>query len=494
MSKTSRTGKAAEELTQTDLEILSSDEVAFTAQIIEDLHDKWAPHSGQLKAGKALFVDDIRNIFIQCGRKWGKSEFCVYSLFRWALLNPGSACYYLAPLQKQAKEIVWASRRLQNFIPNKYIKKIDNTELRITLINDSFIKLDGSDNHESYRGITPDFVVYDEFKDFHPLFHEGMAPNLAVKDAPLIIIGTPPSRECQYTVLAEEFKERDDCYHTQMSSHTNPHISKEWLDREKKKLLKRGEQDVWQREYMAEFVRGGAASIFPMYDPEIYMDRHSKIMTKIGRKPSKMQWFVTCDPGSATVFAALIGCYNPYTKEMFILDEIYEKNTMNTSVRQIYPRLDYKMMELYPNSSIHDDWIKTYDEAATWFSVEVMNQYGVYFAPTAKNFNRKEEGLSLIKDQMIHNLVYISDRCQYLSWELLNYVKTEKGDIPKKDDHLIDCWRYSNASYNYSMVEVLERIKKENDTARRMVKIEDDIDDLLKEDDWTYNIMPDWEI
>ncbi len=482
-------GETFEENSTVDL---SSGEVALTAQIIEDLHEKWSPHAGQLTVGKKLFVDDIRSVFIQCGRKWGKSEFCIYSLYRWALLNPNSACYYLAPLQKQAKEIIWASRRLQNFIPHKYITKVDNTELRITLHNGSFIKVDGSDNHESYRGITPDMVVYDEFKDFHPLFHEGMAPNLAVKNAPLLIIGTPPSRECQYTTLAEEFKDRDDCYHVEMSSYTNPHISTDWLDREKEKLVTRGEEDVWQREYLGQFVRGGASSIFPMWDTSRFIVPHNQIMSRI-KKPKKMDWFVICDPGSASCFASLLGCFDPYSKIMYILAEIYEKDQMRTSVRQIYPQLDNFMSQLYTNSDIHQDWLKIYDEAATWFSVEVMNQYGVYFAPTSKANAKKEEGLSLMKDQMIHNLVVVSDRCESLNWELLNYVKDSKGNIPKKDDHLIDCWRYANAAYNYSMVEVLEQKKQQNDDARRMYKIRDDIDDLRKETDWTYNIVPDWE-
>jgi hypothetical protein len=37
-----------------------------------------------------------------------------------------------------------------------------------------------------------------------------MEPNLATHDAPLIIIGTPPAKECQFTRLAEEFRHRKD--------------------------------------------------------------------------------------------------------------------------------------------------------------------------------------------------------------------------------------------------------------------------------------------
>jgi hypothetical protein len=150
------------------------------------------------------------------------------------------------------------------------------------------------------------------------------------------------------------------------------------------------------------------------------------------------------------------------------------------------------MAELFPHSSVEDDWCKVYDEAAAWFSTEVMHQYGIYFMPTAKHMNKKDHGLSLIKDQLIHGLVSISDRCVKLNWEMQNYIKDSKGNIPKKNDHLIDCWRYLNAAANYNMIEVLETLKQKNDDDRRYYSMEDDYKSLKKHDDWTFNILP-WE-
>lgn len=466
----------------------------LTQQIMEDLHKDWQPHTGQIQAGRELFVNDVRNIFIQCGRKWGKSEFCIYALWRWALLNPGSACYYLAPQQKQAKEIIWAANRIQNFGPKKYIQKVDNTELRIRFTNGSFIKVDGSDNYESYRGITPDFVVYDEFKDFNPKFHEGMEPNRAVKNAPLVIIGTPPARECQYTVLADEYKERADSYWIRMDSYTNPHTSKPWLDIEKEKLTKRGELDVWEREYEARFIRGGAGSIFPMVSKERHSVPHSQIAMEIKRDLNKLEWYCITDPGTTTCFAALFACINPYTKKVYILDEIYEKDQSQTSVRSIYPKLDSKMGEFYPTGDIDDDWYKCYDEAAAWFATEVIHQYGTSFFPTQKHLNKKEHGLSIIKDMLLHDLVVISDRCKNLFWEMENYVKDDKGNIPKKDDHLIDCLRYFVAAANYNMLEVLEIIKQRNDYDRRAFSLREEADSWHQDNDWTKSFTKHWDL
>ena len=122
---------------------------------------------------------------------------------------------------------------------------------------------------------------------------------------------------------------------------------------------------------------------------------------------------------------------------------------------------------------------------------EVMQQYGIYFSPTDKVNNKKEHGLSLIKDQLIHNLVVISEECTHLYEEMEKYAKDLKGNIPKKNDHLIDCYRYLNASANYNMLEALEAIKEKSDPMeRKRFRRVEDISDV--EDDWTLGIFTDF--
>jgi hypothetical protein len=365
---------------------------------------------------------------------------------------------------------------------------------RITFKNGSTIKIVGSENWAAANGLTPDFVVYDEFKVFHTQFHNEMNPNRIVRKAPLVIIGTPPKtgdrNADQYMEFADECTSRDDCYHITASSYDNPFTPKEEVDREIEKLRIRGEEDIVQREYYGKIVRGGKSAIFPMFSKEV-IKPHSDIISEIMRDRNKMEWFCVCDPGSTTCFAVLFGCINPYTKKMYLLDEIYETKQENTSVRRMFPRIKAKMQEFYPGSSLEDDWIKVYDEAAAWFAVELLNQFNLYFLPTAKHMNKKENGLSLIKDQLIYNLVTISDRCVKLTWEMEGYSKNDKGDIPKKDDHLIDCYRYLNAASNYNMLEVLESIKEEKPNDPRYVSLEQDIISMQKEEDWTFG-FDDW--
>jgi len=425
----------------------SNRQLSLYTNIINDLHSDWVPHEGQIKIGRALFNDNSRRLFIQCGRKFGKTEICIYMLWRWALMNPASSCYYISPFAKQSKEIVWANRRLQNFGPRTYVKSINNSELRINFKNGSFIKCDGSDNFEAYRGITPHFVLYDEFKDFRPEFHVAMSPNLAVNNAPLVIIGTPPDRECQYVQMAKEYQENDDCTYFQFSSYMNPHLDKDWLNNERGLLERRGEFDVWQREYMAKFVPGGVNAIFPMLSRDIVMN-HKLLLNEIRNDRKKLQYYCVADPGTTTCFAVLFGAINPYNKRIYLLDEIYETDQKKTSVNQIGRKILDKRHGIWPRP---DDWVFVADEAAAWFMNEMADRFDIGFMPTKKSLNKKDVGLSLIKDTILQQKLVISSNCKKMYWEMENYIRDKNNNIPKMDDHLIDSLRYLLDIAGYSL-------------------------------------------
>ena len=77
------------------------------------LHDK------QIECLKSLYIDKKNLLFLACGRKFGKSEIACYVLWRHALLNPGSACYYIGPESTHARKILWDKGRIQKFIVDK---------------------------------------------------------------------------------------------------------------------------------------------------------------------------------------------------------------------------------------------------------------------------------------------------------------------------------------------------------------------------------------
>jgi len=491
------------------LHLLSVDDRLYL-QIMEDLNKPRGDgilvgldtrlHDDQIKQLKPLYLDSntINSMFISCGRKWGKTELVGYILWRHALLNPGSACYYVGPEATHARKILWDNQRIQKFLGEdtaKYVKHpygIKDQSMKILLKNGSFIQIVGSDNYQVANGLTPHIAVYDEFKAFNHRWHVEFAPNRAAKAAPLVIIGTKPrpgnKNMDQYNEILEYANTNPkEWYVAERTTFDNPinHLpaQKQIIEQEIKQLIARGEEDVVQLEYYSKVIQGGKKSIFPMFDKRTHVFSHFDLMKELENDLKRLEWYLVADPGTVTCFGALLVALNPYSKQIYILDEVYVTDQKATSTRRIYPHMEAKCLSLYPGSSVDLDWDKTADEAAAWYMNEVLDQYHVYFKPTNKNHNKKEEGLSLIKDQLIHKLVKISDRCVNLCKEVEGYAVDDRGNIPKRHDHVIDCWRYFNAAANYNMHEVLEAVRYRSDQSTisegryRDPRHKDDIED-----------------
>ena len=421
------------------------------------LHSRWVPHPAQIQIGRAALDPTKEIIFGQCGRKLGKSEIAIYLIYRHLLETKEAAAYYFAPFYKQAKEILWAPGRVKKLLP-EVVSKVNDSEMRI-FAGDRFIKLDGADNFDAGRGITPSLVILDEFKDFKPDFLKAMAPNLAARKAKLVIFGTPPEFENHFTEMADACKIDPNSVFFQFPTEANPHIDKKWLASEKARLIARGEEDVWEREYMANFVKGGKNSVFPMFSADKVVRPFGEVYNSIKKDLKKMRWFQAFDPGTTSIFAVLTGCLNPYTKEVFFLDEIYESEMRKTSVDQLWPRAYRQRMELLPGMHNWDDkWTLVYDEAAAWFQNAVMERYKVYIQPTKKASDSRMKKISLMRDMFLQHKIIISDRCKSFVWELERYIKDDKGRLPSANDHLVDCSVYALDSLYYSLNEAGEKM------------------------------------
>lgn len=434
--------------------------------------------------GKSLFYDGKKLVFTECGRKWGKTQCIPYVAYRWMLSFPDSVIYIIGPFAKQMKEIAWADGRITRFLSKelmaKYSIKINQTEMRVTCeLNNSFIKLDGADNYEGFRGPNPHLVIYDEFKDHHPKFHEGMEPNLMSHKAPLVVFGTPPDTfENLFCKLAQEAQDDPDGAYFNMPSHVNPHLDREWLNKMKQKLIKRGEWDVWMREYMAKRVVGGSNAIFPMLNKNM-VKSYDDMVKEVKYHYKSYDFFVGFDPGTSSCFAGLFVAIHRKTKKILILNEIYATDMKETSTGRIMPRA------LEITADINDyleGWLFVYDNAAAWFYNEVIDTYeGVTLIPCEKDLKKKEQKLSLIKDAMLDDLMDISDRCKNFYRECESYCKDKKGKIPKENDHTIDCLRYILNAAHYTRDGVMELEKELPDNAPRAYSIQDDMRSVKNE-------------
>lgn len=485
-----------------------------------EMHKFWTPHKGQAPLAFQLFRKWKRYIFMQCGRKMGKTDFAIYCMYLYAMLFPGSQIYYIADTQKHAGELVWKNGRLPNFFKSakrlpwetteqyqyrrklgqelhkKWILKSNDSEMRVYFTNGSFIKVDGAENYANADGIEPDFMVYDEFKHHDPRFNEAMEPNLRVKKAPLLIVGTPPEElGTYYEKIANSVKKASYGFFCRRPSFLNPVIypkgeQDEDFQEEVKKYLDRGEDDVLKRELYAQIVLSGSKAIFPVlelpeydYDKEKYIGHskhvrpHNELLLEVKKHYKDWEFYSVFDPGTTACFANMIIAMNKYDKRVFILDEIYEKDQRETTSYKMFKRSWAKWSKIH---AYDDDWNLVYDNAAAWFENEIYSYEefeGFSLEPCEKDIgsrgdSKKEAKLSMIKDMLLKGKILISENCVNTIFEMVNYRKDEKGKIPKENDHLIDCLRYFLNAVGYEPDFVTIPVKKVDE--RRGYSIESD--------------------
>jgi hypothetical protein len=162
---------------------------------------------------------------------------------------------------------------------------------------------------------------------------------------------------------------------------------------------------------------------------------------------------------------------------------------INTSTGNIWPRIEAIEKKYNANPSA---WRRVADEAASWFINEVWDRYNIVVEPTQKAANKIDFGISLIRDLMsANNKFFIPNDCVKLIWEIENYIE-EDGELPNKNDHLLDGLRYLLAAIRYSSNEEVDD-EKEDELARdKAIRTPNAIGDLYhqvqKERDWTYGI------
>lgn len=124
-------------------------------------------------------------------RRAGKTVACINDLIvRAATENKPNGRYaYVAPYHSQAKSIAWDY--LLRF-SEPVMRKSNQSELWVELINGAKIRLYGADNPDSLRGLYMDGVILDEFADMRPkVWGEIIRPLLADRQGWAVFIGTP---------------------------------------------------------------------------------------------------------------------------------------------------------------------------------------------------------------------------------------------------------------------------------------------------------------
>lgn len=447
-----------------ELELLQLD---YMADRLGQLHNhlrkvskgKWF-HTKQMEVITEIFQKGKKRVFARKGRKGGGTHISLYPGVRLAGLFPNVGGYLIYPTLTLGKEIVWANNRLKNYFPPEWDCYSKENECRIVIPHtdgDSFVRVLGADNYKQMVGIEGDFFIFDELKDHDPRAYKNCYPNIASRDALWMVLGAPPKNKKNFYYITEQAAMKDPSWFcTQWSTWDNAANlpgGKEWIQTEKDAYYARGDWDEWEVEWEARYVLGGKRTVIPAFDKAKHAVPYDVIEARILQDKEKLRWYQIFDPGYATCFHVMFACINPYTSEVFILDEIHETDRKKLSVKQLWPRVLEKENALYKDGN----WRRVYDSAAPGFPQEVRasfpsgRKYG--FRPTYKEKDDEDTYFRIINTIFHTGRGLVAEHCIATIEEIENYLTDDSGNYPDENNHALDDFRYLLKADNYKLIE-----------------------------------------
>ena len=288
------------------------------------------------EAQKTIIDNPARFKVAACGRRFGKTYASIAAMAKIGRF-PNRKILYVAPSYRMAKQIVWDDLK-QMLTQRKWVKRINESELTITLVNATQIMLRSADNPDSIRGIGVDFVVIDEAADIPDLegtWNAVIRPTLSDREGSALIIGSPKGRDFFYDMY-EHAKVSDNWACWQYTTADGGNVSESELAQARQDLDER----TYQQEYLAEFVNITNIIYYAMGDDNI-----TSRDAPDERTPLHIGMDFNIDPGCAVIAVQREGKYH-----IFDEIEIYGTNT-HEMVAEIERRYPSRKKFVYPDAS-----------------------------------------------------------------------------------------------------------------------------------------------
>tara|TARA_R110001606_G_scaffold107173_1_gene231767 strand:- start:285 stop:1514 length:1230 start_codon:yes stop_codon:yes gene_type:complete len=139
---------------------------------------------------QTIFDDESRFKCISAGRRFGKTYLSMYEIAR-AARFPDQRIFYIAPTFRMGKQIIW-KQLCDEMRQRRWVKKINESDLTLTLINKSTISVRSADNFDAMRGVSLDFCVLDEVAFMKKeVWTDVLRPTLSDRQGKAVFISTP---------------------------------------------------------------------------------------------------------------------------------------------------------------------------------------------------------------------------------------------------------------------------------------------------------------
>jgi phage terminase large subunit len=327
-----------------------------------------------------------------------------------------------------AKQILW--KKLKKKLTSiNWVKKINETELTLELINGSEISLKGADNYDSLRGVGLNFVVIDEAADMSPeAWYEVLRPTLSDTGGSALFLGTPKGYNW-FKDLYDLGKTRKGWVSFQFTTIDGGNVPEDEILQAQQDLDSR----TFRQEYMATFEQYAGIIAYAFGDHNLQaapaIEKHTPLICGIDFNVSPMSCVVMVRTNNGLHAIDDIALHSSNTNEM--IEEIRNRYPTNPITAFPDPAGVQKRSSANGNTDIRllemAGFTVRYHRAHPLIKDRINAANSLFY--------RREDGTTRF---------YIDPKCKHTIKSLKNYSYKEDSQIPLKGefDHMFDALTY----------------------------------------------------
>ena len=232
--------------------------------------------------------------------------------------------YYVFPTYSQGKKAVWDwidkdGWKTIKHIPDEIIKRKNDTEMKVELINGSIIQIIGSDNVDSIVWTNPIWIVFSEYSLQSPAVWDFLRPILA-ENGWWAIFNFTPRWDNHAKELLDMARANDKRLVSINTVNDTKAITPEVLEEERKEIILKNWSDaIFQQEYYCSFDAWIAGNYYAEILSELEKNNHRTVIPYDPWLDVYTVWDLGINDSTAIWFWQRLG------KEIRIIDH-YENN------------------------------------------------------------------------------------------------------------------------------------------------------------------------
>jgi len=376
---------------------------------------------------QSIFDSVARFRTVSAGRRFGKTFLAMFEIAKIARL-PNKRIFYVAPSYRMGKQIIWEDLKYELSV-RKWVKKVNESDLTITLKNGSRISIRSADNPDSMRGVSLDFIVLDEAA-FMPksVWTEVLRPTLSDRQGGALFISTPKG----YNWFADMWHDSVNKVNWESFKYTTiegGNVTEAEVEDARQDL----DLKTFKQEYEASFETAGNRIYYPF-------DIKESVKPFTGDVPSSIMLFndMNVDP--------MAGCIVVQTKDgLHVIDELKLVNSNTDELAQeVINRYGSRSVTAFPDPA--GSARKTSAGGRTDHSILMQHGFTVKVKrkhPAVKD--RINAVNRLLQDASGNRRLFVDPKCKFLIECLTKQQYKEGTQIPDKDagwDHMNDALGY----------------------------------------------------